>query len=141
MDIWGKVLEKLSSDLSKPSFDTWLKNTTVEWDEDELTVFAANEFTIDWLETQYSERIGEAVKEVTGEDYIICFAVEEKNADSIFSTTRLESFSYETDSISRLEAKIDRLEEKVQRLIDVKRLDERAALLEEKISKLEQQMK
>ncbi|CEI82858.1 Chromosomal replication initiator protein DnaA [Oceanobacillus oncorhynchi] len=66
MDIWGKVLEKLSSDLSKPSFDTWLKNTTVEWDEDELTVFAANEFTIDWLETQYSERIGEAVKEVTG---------------------------------------------------------------------------
>ncbi|WP_080873611.1 DnaA N-terminal domain-containing protein [Oceanobacillus timonensis] len=141
MDIWQKVLEKLSWQLSKPSFDTWLKNTTVEWNEDELTVFAANTFTADWLEDQYSEWIGDAVKEVTGEDYIICFAVSEKDADSIFSDTRLQSFSYETDSISRLETKIDRLEEKVQQLIDVKRLDERATMLEEKIRELEEQMK
>ncbi|MFD1068038.1 DnaA N-terminal domain-containing protein [Oceanobacillus locisalsi] len=140
MDTWQNVLEKLSWQLSKPSFDTWLKNTTVEWNEDELTVLAANAFTMDWLESQYSELIGDMVKEVTGEDYIISFAVAGKDADSIFANSRLESFSYETDSINRLETKIDQLEQKVQQLIDVKRLDERTALLEEKIRKLEQQM-
>ncbi|WP_152656609.1 DnaA N-terminal domain-containing protein [Oceanobacillus sp. CFH 90083] len=143
MDIWKKVLEKISVQISKPSFDTWFKKTSMELEEGVLTVYAPNEFTIDWLEDQYGILIANTVKEVTGEDYDIQFAETDTNAESIFQNTRLEpvSIQYDTDSISRLERKIDRLEQKVQQLIDIKRLDERAEQLEERIRKLEQNEK
>lgn len=143
MDIWKKVLEKISSQISKPSFNTWFKNTSAELEDDVLTIYSSNAFTIDWLETNYSTLITDAIKEVAGEDYSIRFEVTEENEKlaSIFPNTYFESSQNDTDSISRLERKIDRLEQKIQQLIDVKRLDERAEQLEERISKLEEQVK
>ncbi|WP_339285305.1 DnaA N-terminal domain-containing protein [Oceanobacillus sp. FSL K6-3682] len=143
MGIWQKVLEKISYQISKPSFDTWFKKTTAEFVEDALTVYSSSEFTIDWLKEKYSTLVAESVKEVTGEDYSIHFEVTEENEKlaSIFPNAYFESSPNDTDSISRLERKIDRLEQKIQQLIDVKRLDERAEQLEERISKLEEQVK
>ncbi|WP_394234189.1 DnaA N-terminal domain-containing protein [Niallia oryzisoli] len=66
MDLWTNVLHKISTKLSKPSFATWLKNTTADIRDDVITVKAHNEFQAMWIEERYSVLIAETVKEITG---------------------------------------------------------------------------
>ncbi|MHA6252974.1 chromosomal replication initiator protein DnaA [Oceanobacillus sp. CAU 1775] len=66
-ELWLAVLEKIEEKVSKPSYDTWLKNTkAVELDKSKLIVSAPNEFARDWLENQYTVIISEILEEVTG---------------------------------------------------------------------------
>lgn len=73
---WGAVLEIIQEQISKPSFDTWLKNTTAKYLDDEtIVVFADNQFQKDWLEDRYKEIIFFAVKRVLGTTYEIEFSI------------------------------------------------------------------
>ncbi len=66
-DLWLATLEKIEEKISKPSFDTWLKDTKAESLEGStLTITAPNEFARDWLEEQYSQLIQKVLLEVTG---------------------------------------------------------------------------
>ncbi|SFB29792.1 chromosomal replication initiator protein DnaA [Lentibacillus halodurans] len=66
-ELWYATLEKIEEKISKPSFETWLKNTKAEsLDEDTLTVLAPNEFARDWLEGRYTNLIDEILLEITG---------------------------------------------------------------------------
>lgn len=66
-ELWLAVLDKIEEKVSKPSYDTWLKNTkAVALDKSKLTVSAPNEFARDWLENQYTVIISEILEEVTG---------------------------------------------------------------------------
>ncbi|HLS08928.1 chromosomal replication initiator protein DnaA [Lentibacillus sp.] len=66
-ELWNAVLEKIEEKISKPSFDTWLKNTKAEsLKEDTLTVLAPNEFARDWLEGRYTNLIDDILLELTG---------------------------------------------------------------------------
>ncbi|WP_249872265.1 chromosomal replication initiator protein DnaA [Oceanobacillus saliphilus] len=66
-ELWVATLEKIEERISKPSFDTWLKNTKAEsLEKNTLTISAPNEFARDWLENQYTELISEILDEVTG---------------------------------------------------------------------------
>jgi len=66
-DLWKKTLQAIEKRISKPSFDTWLKNTQAyALEEDTLVIKAPNEFARDWLESSYSSLIGDTLYEVTG---------------------------------------------------------------------------
>ncbi|MFP7493225.1 chromosomal replication initiator protein DnaA [Terribacillus saccharophilus] len=66
-DLWKKTLQAIEKRISKPSFDTWLKNTQAyTLEEDTLVIKAPNEFARDWLESSYSSLIGDTLYEVTG---------------------------------------------------------------------------
>ncbi|TFJ92295.1 chromosomal replication initiator protein DnaA [Lentibacillus salicampi] len=66
-ELWVAALEKIEEKISKPSFDTWLKNTKAEsLQEDTLTVMAPNEFARDWLDGRYTDLINEILLEITG---------------------------------------------------------------------------
>lgn len=66
-ELWVATLEKIEERISKPSFDTWLKNTKAEsLEKNQLIISAPNEFARDWLENQYTELISEILDEVTG---------------------------------------------------------------------------
>lgn len=66
-ELWLATLEKIEEKVSKPSYDTWLKNTkAVELTKSTLIVSAPNEFARDWLENQYTVLISEILEEVTG---------------------------------------------------------------------------
>jgi chromosomal replication initiator protein len=64
-NLWGQVLKKLQRDLSKPSFETWLKPTQpITLVENTLVIGVPNEFARDWLETRYASLLQEAVQDV-----------------------------------------------------------------------------
>ncbi|MFC2948769.1 chromosomal replication initiator protein DnaA [Virgibacillus sediminis] len=66
-DLWVATLEKIEEKISKPSFDTWLKNTNAEKiEENTLVISAPNEFARDWLENQYTNLISNILEEITG---------------------------------------------------------------------------
>ncbi|GGA70460.1 chromosomal replication initiator protein DnaA [Ornithinibacillus halotolerans] len=66
-ELWQATLEKIEEKISKPSFDTWLKDTKADALEgNTLTISAPNEFARDWLEEQYSQLIQKVLHEVTG---------------------------------------------------------------------------
>src|SRR5690625_3971103 len=66
-DLWNSALEEIEKKISKPSFDTWLKNTKAEkLREDILTVNVPNEFARDWLEGRYTKLIADILFNLTG---------------------------------------------------------------------------
>lgn len=71
MELWPQVLHLIEKKLSKPSFDTWLANTTAEVDGDVIIVKANNSFAADWLTVRYKTLISETVRDVTGRSFEI----------------------------------------------------------------------
>ncbi|WP_085993783.1 chromosomal replication initiator protein DnaA [Oceanobacillus senegalensis] len=66
-ELWVATLEKIEEKISKPSFDTWLKNTKAEsLEKNTLVISAPNEFARDWLENQYTDLISDIIGEITG---------------------------------------------------------------------------
>src|SRR5690625_7336673 len=66
-ELWIAALNKIEGKISKPSFDTWLKNTVAEKLEgDTLIVNVPNEFARDWLEGRYTKLITDILYDLTG---------------------------------------------------------------------------
>ncbi len=74
-DSWGKILDFISKKISKPSFDTWIKETEAIIEENKITVYAKNEFQRDWLEERYHNLISATVEELLGKEYKVVFKV------------------------------------------------------------------
>ncbi|WP_163655357.1 chromosomal replication initiator protein DnaA [Listeria sp. PSOL-1] len=83
-DIWQEALTIVKKNMSKPSYDTWMKSTTVHALENDTFVIAApNNFVRDWLEKSYTQFIANILNEITGQTYNIRFidGEQEENFD------------------------------------------------------------
>lgn len=77
--IWQKTLESISSFLSKPSFETWLKPTKpIKFEGNILTIEVPNDFARDWLETRYSPLLLTTIKELLDEDVELKFVTPDR---------------------------------------------------------------
>ncbi|ENH98451.1 chromosomal replication initiation protein [Gracilibacillus halophilus YIM-C55.5] len=77
-ELWANTLEIIKQKVSKPSYDTWLKNTVVnEIQEDAIVISTPNEFTRDWLESRYTNIISEALYDLTGAKLQVKFVIPE----------------------------------------------------------------
>ena len=66
-DLWIQVLERLQGQLSRPTFDTWIKTATVEQvDADCLQIRTPNPFARKWLQKYYAGAISTALEDVLG---------------------------------------------------------------------------
>ncbi|ASN03792.1 chromosomal replication initiator protein DnaA [Virgibacillus necropolis] len=82
-ELWMATLEKIEEKVSKPSFDTWLKNTKAEkLQDDTLIISAPNEFARDWLEGRYTKLISEILVEITGASLKAKFIIPETNIEA-----------------------------------------------------------
>ncbi|MEG3840862.1 chromosomal replication initiator protein DnaA [Microcoleus sp. herbarium14] len=65
--LWNQILERLQVQLSRPSFETWIKTAKPEQLENNcLIVSAPNPFARNWLQKYYREIIAGAVEEILG---------------------------------------------------------------------------
>ncbi|AGA67580.1 chromosomal replication initiator protein DnaA [Desulfitobacterium dichloroeliminans LMG P-21439] len=74
--LWKETLAKLETELSKPSFETWLSSThLLDIEGDTLIVSVPNEFAKDWLESRYAPLIRSTVQSILGQSMNLRFIV------------------------------------------------------------------
>ncbi|NET56743.1 MAG: chromosomal replication initiator protein DnaA [Symploca sp. SIO2E6] len=66
--IWNQVLERLQLQLSRPTFETWIKSTSAqELENNCLVIRTPNPFARNWLQKYYITTITEVVEEILGQ--------------------------------------------------------------------------
>ena len=89
--IWAEVQLLLQKNLSKPSFETWIRPAKFNCFENGLlTLITPNNFTSDWLRKNYSETIEKAAEEICGHNVKVVFK----------SETNINNNSNTPDSVS-----------------------------------------
>ncbi len=89
--IWAEVQQLLQKNLSKPSFETWIRPAKFNCFENGLlTLITPNNFTSDWLRKNYSETIEKAAEEICGHNVKVIFK----------SETNINNNSNSSDSVS-----------------------------------------
>ncbi len=75
--IWAEVQQLLQKNLSKPSFETWIRPAKFNCFENGLlTLIAPNTFSSDWLRKNYCETIEKAAAEICGYNVKVIFKSE-----------------------------------------------------------------
>ncbi len=75
--IWAEVQQLLQKNLSKPSFETWIRPAKFDCFENGLlTLITPNNFTSDWLRKNYCETIEKAAEEICGHNVKVIFKSE-----------------------------------------------------------------
>ncbi|HEY9908125.1 MAG TPA: chromosomal replication initiator protein DnaA [Thermosynechococcaceae cyanobacterium] len=66
-NLWTQVLDRLQVQLSRPTFDTWIKTATAEQLEGQrLVLCTPNPFARNWIQKYYIHKITEVAQEVFG---------------------------------------------------------------------------
>ena len=75
-DIWNQTLALMEAQLSKPSFETWLKATKpLAFYNDTLVVGVPNEFAKNWVESRYLSLLQDTVNQVAGKNIHLKFII------------------------------------------------------------------
>ena len=122
---WGKVQSSLKKNLSKPSYETWIRPTQFSsFENGELTLIAPNSFSSAWLRNNYSQTIQETAEEIFGEPVKVKVKVKEasETSDASFTSSSSKSSSaVPSDSpVKRLANESSNLSEKSSPLLNLR---------------------
>lgn len=86
--LWDQVLSHLQLQLSRPTFESWIKTAKPETLTDScLTICTPNNFARGWLQKHYAPTIAEVVQGIVGRPIAVQFSVSEHaNEDLIMPT-------------------------------------------------------
>ena len=101
--IWAEVQQLLQKNLSKPSFETWIRPAKFNCFENGLlTLITPNNFTSDWLRKNYSETIEKAAEEICGHNVKVVFKSESniKNNLNTLDSFNQQNINSQTKSFS-----------------------------------------
>lgn len=66
-DLWNQVLDRLQLQLSRPTFETWIKTASAQQLEDGcLMICTPNPFARNWLQKYYIKTIADTVQDILG---------------------------------------------------------------------------
>ena len=78
-ELWTKVQQLLQKNLSKPSYETWIRPAEFfDFKDGCLTLLAPNSFSSDWLRKNYSQTIEEIASEIFGHEVKVFIKVKEE---------------------------------------------------------------
>ena len=84
---WTQTLALIAKELSKPSYETWLKSTrALALYDNTLVVAAPNEFAREWIEARYTPLLQRALHQVTGRDLNLSLIIPEDEINAIPGT-------------------------------------------------------
>ncbi|HEY9770766.1 MAG TPA: chromosomal replication initiator protein DnaA [Coleofasciculaceae cyanobacterium] len=112
--LWQRVLELLEERLSRPTFETWIQNTTVEdFNVHSITIVTPNAFVTSHLQKHYVGIICDAVAEVIGKPLEIRLK-SQQGADLDFLTepTNFAQLQQESSSAAKNSLKPNKLNPK-----------------------------
>ncbi|BAY88871.1 MULTISPECIES: chromosomal replication initiator protein DnaA [unclassified Tolypothrix] len=79
-NLWSQVLERLQLELSRPTFETWIKTASAERLENNcLVVCTPNPFARNWLQKYYINTIAHVVQDILGYPVEIYITVAQGN--------------------------------------------------------------
>ena len=88
--LWSQVLERLQVQLSRPTFETWIKTASAEKLEDNcLVICTPNPFARNWLQKYYIQTLADVVQDIRGCPTEIQFTV--VNGEAVNSFVEAES--------------------------------------------------
>ena len=65
--LWSQVLKRLQLQLSRPTFETWIKTASAEQLENNcLVIRTPNPFARNWLQKYYIKTIADVVQDILG---------------------------------------------------------------------------
>ena len=74
--LWETALGRLQLQVTRPNYDTWLKNTVgLRFDENRFVVGAPSDFATEWLDTRLRPLIGKVLTTLTGQALDVAFEV------------------------------------------------------------------
>jgi chromosomal replication initiator protein len=80
--LWNQVLERLQLQLSRPTFETWIKTANAEKLENgRLVIQTPNPFARNWLQKYYIKTISEVVEELLGQSVEIFIEVHQEESE------------------------------------------------------------
>ena len=89
-NLWSQVLERLQLELSRPTFETWIKTAIAEKLENNcLVIRTPNPFARNWLQKYYIKTIASVVQDILGHPVGIYFTV--TSGDSASEITESET--------------------------------------------------
>jgi chromosomal replication initiation ATPase DnaA len=76
-DIWDAALGEMEMEVSRPNFETWLKDTRgISYDSDLFTVAVPNTFIAEWLENRLRSLIKKTLATIIGRKVNVQFIVQ-----------------------------------------------------------------
>jgi len=92
--VWNSVLGEIELNISKPQFNTWIKNTyPISMDESEIVICVPSAFTRNWLENKFNMTILNSIQKITGSVKKVRYVVQnnqKSNSKSIKSVINLK---------------------------------------------------
>ncbi len=99
-NLWERVLELLKERLSRPTFETWIQNATIDhFNADSITILTPNAFVLSHLQKYYLNIISDAIAEVIGKPLEIRLKSQQGN-DLAFLTEPTDFTPYKQEDTS-----------------------------------------
>jgi len=118
---WEKVQSSLRKNLSKPSYETWIRPTEFsEFKNGELILIAPNSFSSAWLKNNYSQTIKETAEQVFGQPVKVTVTVKDSTDGNIPLSERVQSPSLSASSSANALAETVNLPRKSKTLLNLR---------------------
>ncbi|MBW4627760.1 MAG: chromosomal replication initiator protein DnaA [Brasilonema octagenarum HA4186-MV1] len=97
-NLWSQVLERLQLELSRPTFETWIKTASAERLENNcLVIFTPNPFARNWLQKYYIKTIANVVQDILG--YPVDIYITVNQGDEVYDVKEQEaSWGFQTQT-------------------------------------------